>query len=242
MSFSQVTKDAIWDRDNKSTKAICPYCKIREIHINTAHYDHMISSKNGGTNDISNGKAVCAQCNYDKGSMNLDEFMKKFYPTEIQKKEKIMEEILILIKEKEKEIKILKEKYTITKIEIEKSLKKESKELPNTKLESEKIGKAKNPIIGFIYKNKEIKTYIMKEALKMVCDDLASTHLDFSEKVKLLKYFSEDEKKFPTLAYKIKGTNLYVKTNLCASDVEKQTREILSLFGYSQDILKINYR
>lgn len=104
-------------------------------------------------------------------------------------------------------------------------------------------GKAKNPIDGFIYNGIETKTYIYKDALKLICDDLASKHIDFAEKVKEKKYFNESTTTLSIRPYKIKNTNLYVKTNLnTTKDMEKQIREILSLFGYSQDILQFNYR
>ena len=146
---------------------------------------------------------------------------------------------IIVAHEKDTNFKQIQKSVEIKNINVE----EQSKNIAVTPiLKFKKMGKAKIKIIGFIYKNKEIITHIRKEALKMVCDDLASSNKDFYEKVKSLKYFSKDEKKFPTLAYKVKGTDIYVKTNLCANDVEKQTREILSLFGYSQDILKFNYK
>ncbi len=121
MAFSQVTKDEAWDRDNKGTKAICPACKKHEIHINTAEYDHIKSLKNGGSNDVSNCKAICATCNREKGRMDIEEYMKKFYPNEFQLNEKAIEEIKYEILEHENSIKELK----IQKDILENKIKKE---------------------------------------------------------------------------------------------------------------------
>ncbi len=106
----------------------------------------------------------------------------------------------------------------------------------------EKQRKSKMPITGFIYNGIETKTYIYKDALKLICNDLASKHENFEEIVKEKKYFNTSATSLSAYPYKVKNTNIFVKTNLNASNVEKQTREILSLFGYSQDILQFKYK
>jgi len=111
MSLSKAFRDSVWMRDHETVKAICPCCNINEMTINTCQCGHIISVKNGGTDDSSNLKSICQQCNSDMGRKNMDDWLKEKYPSEEEKEKQ-------QIKELEDEIKELEESINENKTQI----------------------------------------------------------------------------------------------------------------------------
>jgi hypothetical protein len=72
----QVIRDKIWEKyNNNLTKGKC-YCCEKDIKNNDHECGHIISLKNGGSNDIDNFAPICRMCNLDMGIMNLEEYKK----------------------------------------------------------------------------------------------------------------------------------------------------------------------
>ncbi len=103
------------------------------------------------------------------------------------------------------------------------------------------------------YKGKSIKSLTFngnryevrywKELLINLCEEIQSKHHHNFNKVLSLSgnkraYFSEDlaDLKLPV---KIEGTNIYVETNFSSDNVMKLVKDILKLFGYSEESLVI---
>jgi len=76
--FSQTERNQIWNSvfglDRRRIK--CPHCKDHEICITNYDIGHVISLHNGGSNDFSNLRPICGNCNNVMGSknMNLDHY------------------------------------------------------------------------------------------------------------------------------------------------------------------------
>jgi len=59
-------------------EAFCLCCKVTKISIRSFHAGHIIAESKGGDMTVKNLKPICGPCNLSMGSMNMDEFIKKF--------------------------------------------------------------------------------------------------------------------------------------------------------------------
>jgi 5-methylcytosine-specific restriction endonuclease McrA len=57
---------------------LCFVCSC-SVNIENFHTGHIISVKNGGTDNINNLRVVCSLCNLSMGTKNLDEFKNKYF-------------------------------------------------------------------------------------------------------------------------------------------------------------------
>ena len=80
-SIPKSLKKQVWDTWIGShigaTKCLC--CKHEEIRQIEFHCGHIISEVRGGQTNVNNLRPICAQCNLSMGSMNMNEFKKKFF-------------------------------------------------------------------------------------------------------------------------------------------------------------------
>jgi hypothetical protein len=66
-----------WISPDKA-EAYCLCCKVTKISIRSFHAGHIIAESKGGDMTVKNLKPICGPCNLSMGSMNMDEFIKKF--------------------------------------------------------------------------------------------------------------------------------------------------------------------
>jgi hypothetical protein len=59
-------------------KAKCMCCNLTDITQLNFHCGHIISEAEGGELKVDNLKPICQSCNSSMGTMNMDEFMKKY--------------------------------------------------------------------------------------------------------------------------------------------------------------------
>ncbi len=73
-------KTLIWNHHIGYDKAesFCLCCKVTKISIRSFHAGHIIAESKGGDMSVKNLKPICGPCNHSMGSMNMDEFIKKF--------------------------------------------------------------------------------------------------------------------------------------------------------------------
>src|SRR5574343_3696 len=72
-------RNKIWVRDNNdSLNGLCKVCSA-QINISNFHAGHIISVRNGGTDNISNLVCICSCCNLSMGTKNLNEFKNKYF-------------------------------------------------------------------------------------------------------------------------------------------------------------------
>jgi 5-methylcytosine-specific restriction endonuclease McrA len=70
----KAVRDKLWDIENKdSLHGKCFTCN-KELDYHTFHASHIISVKNGGSDNINNLKICCITCNLSMGTRNLYEF------------------------------------------------------------------------------------------------------------------------------------------------------------------------
>lgn len=72
-------RNIVWTNHIGSVKTgKCWCCKVEDI--STANFDcgHVISEKNGGQVVIENLRPICGHCNKSIGSMNMEDFKKKY--------------------------------------------------------------------------------------------------------------------------------------------------------------------
>jgi len=62
---------------NKIT-GLCQCCKIEKISYASFHSGHIKSERKGGQTELSNLRPVCQMCNLSMGTMDMDEFIKKY--------------------------------------------------------------------------------------------------------------------------------------------------------------------
>ncbi len=228
--------------------AKCPICGTRDISFDDFDAAHIVPD---GKEDIDNLVPTCRKCNDACKKKNLLMYKYENFPnihtttSWIPNIKSLIDEIEILRNEV-KNYKDNPEKLKIIpKIEIqEKQEEAEISNIPNVKKDEinpiQKHKKSKNPISGFILNNKEYSTYIYRDIIKCVCDFIASEHNDFSQKVLSLSGFArvKDDLFNP---YNIKGTNIFVETNLSSESVIYCSNRVLKLFGYTEDKLKLKY-
>jgi hypothetical protein len=80
-SIPKSVKKAVWDKwvgkDKGITKCLC--CKHQEIRQIEFHCGHVIAEKNGGETNVDNLRPICAQCNLSMGTMNMNDYKKKYF-------------------------------------------------------------------------------------------------------------------------------------------------------------------
>ncbi len=69
--ITKLLRRAVWD--SKSTEKTC-YCCGDTIYSDTFHCGHVIPVSKGGETKKENLRAICAGCNGDMGTMNLEEY------------------------------------------------------------------------------------------------------------------------------------------------------------------------
>jgi 5-methylcytosine-specific restriction endonuclease McrA len=74
-------KEQIWYKyvGNNRTEAPCPCCRSETIKIMHFHAGHVISEANGGPTTLENLRPICGRCNLQMGSMNMPEYVWRFY-------------------------------------------------------------------------------------------------------------------------------------------------------------------
>lgn len=98
-------------------------------------------------------------------------------------------------------------------------------------------------IIAFSFINKQYKVHTWKDLLIQLVNVLYKLHSADFNKVLNLKgrkrpYFSYIEKDLRA-PKKISNTNIFVETNLSANNIVRICRDLLKIFGYSKDALRI---
>lgn len=72
-------RNTIWLKYiGESMIGLCTCCKQTQISNNCFECGHVISEKNGGTVTIDNLRPICSACNKSMGTLDMDEFMKKY--------------------------------------------------------------------------------------------------------------------------------------------------------------------
>ena len=61
-----------------SKKGRCWLCKVEDISSANFECGHVVSEKNGGMPTIDNLKPICSFCNKSVGTMNMEDFKKKY--------------------------------------------------------------------------------------------------------------------------------------------------------------------
>ena len=61
-----------------SKKGICWLCKVEDISSANFECGHVVSEKNGGKPTIDNLRPICSFCNKSVGTMNMEDFKKKY--------------------------------------------------------------------------------------------------------------------------------------------------------------------
>ncbi len=97
-------------------------------------------------------------------------------------------------------------------------------------------------INAFIFNNKKYEAKSWKQLLLTICYEVNNLHKKDFDKVLLLKgrkrpYFTKNANEL-RVPEKIKGTDIFVETNLSANSIVSLCEDVLSLFGY-KDSLKI---
>lgn len=97
-------------------------------------------------------------------------------------------------------------------------------------------------ISAFVFYNKKYEARSWKQLLLGVCDEINNLHKKDFEKVLSLKgrkrpYFTKNANEL-RVPEKIKGTDIFVETNLSANSIVSLCEDVISLFGY-KDSLKI---
>lgn len=79
-SIPSHVKTLIWNHwvGHDKAEAFCLCCKVTKISIRSFHAGHIIAESKGGDMTVKNLKPICGPCNHSMGSMNMDEFIKKF--------------------------------------------------------------------------------------------------------------------------------------------------------------------
>ena len=111
---------------------------------------------------------------------------------------------------------------------------------PNPKPPIGILGKS---ISSFAFKGTRYEVKSWKDMLIRVCTIMVDIHRDQFEKVLSLRgyknpHFTKNPNDLSSPA-KIDGTDIYAETKFNATDIVKQSRNILSLFGYTENDLSI---
>jgi len=73
-------RDSVWNHyiGEDINKHRCLCCKKVLISNRQFQVGHVVSVKDGGTDEISNLRPICAPCNHSMGSKNMIEFIKSY--------------------------------------------------------------------------------------------------------------------------------------------------------------------
>lgn len=75
----------LWERDyGNFLKKECICCLFNIISWDTAECGHIIAESKGGTNDGTNLRMICAYCNREMQTQNMDEFVRNVYGRDIK--------------------------------------------------------------------------------------------------------------------------------------------------------------
>lgn len=75
----QTLRFTIWEKYlGKNNEGKCLCCKNSTISITNFDCGHIVSNKEGGKIHIDNLKPICRLCNLSMGTMNMNDFMKKY--------------------------------------------------------------------------------------------------------------------------------------------------------------------
>jgi hypothetical protein len=75
----KTVRDTLWKNYfDSSLDGVCYVCNT-QVNYHNFHAGHIISVKNGGTNNITNLKVLCVSCNLSMGINNLNEFKAKYF-------------------------------------------------------------------------------------------------------------------------------------------------------------------
>ncbi len=99
-------------------------------------------------------------------------------------------------------------------------------------------------INAFIFNNKKYKVNSWQQLLSDICEEMGNLHKNDFNKVLSLRgikrpYFTKTPNDL-RVPKKIKGTDIFVETHWSANGIVKLCKDVLSLFGYKDD-LKIEY-
>ena len=80
-------KNNSWDKyiGKNIGEALCICCNIKVIDSKNFIGGHIIYEKNGGDINVDNIIPICTECNSSMGYTNMDEFITKFYPNNLEK-------------------------------------------------------------------------------------------------------------------------------------------------------------
>jgi predicted type IV restriction endonuclease len=104
-------------------------------------------------------------------------------------------------------------------------------------------GYTNKSVSAFIFNEKQYRPKSWKELLMAMCDVFKESQGSEFEKVLNLvgrkrPYFTRNPNEL-RIPQKISGTNIFVETNLNANQITKICSDMLSVFGYPEDALKI---
>ena len=122
---------------------------------------------------------------------------------------------------------------------ISSKLEKTTKDANKESREISKDRKAAKKITGFAFQGKRYDVATWTDTLVKFCELLQESHQDFYSTASQIKgkkrdYFSKDNSQMhsPRL---IRGSNIFVETNLSAEFIQKLIKRLLVKFGYSDD-------
>ena len=77
----KTVKKCAWDKwiGPEIGQAKCLCCNHQDIRQIDFHCGHVVSEKDGGLTNVDNLRPICSQCNLSMGTMNLNEFKRKFF-------------------------------------------------------------------------------------------------------------------------------------------------------------------
>jgi len=78
-SIPKSARDGLWRLSFPDSLTGYCYCCSKELDYHSFHASHIISVKNGGTDNISNLKVCCITCNLSMGTRNLEEFKQIYF-------------------------------------------------------------------------------------------------------------------------------------------------------------------
>jgi len=80
-SIPKSLKKLVWDTyiGESVGMSLCLCCKHQQIRQIEFHCGHIKSEVNGGNTDLKNLRPICAQCNLSMGTMDMKEYMKRYF-------------------------------------------------------------------------------------------------------------------------------------------------------------------
>ena len=79
-SISKIKRQKIWRNTyGDKTDAKCCICLYNSVSVFSFQCGHIVALAKGGTDELSNFKAVCQACNLSMGTENMNEFRKKLW-------------------------------------------------------------------------------------------------------------------------------------------------------------------